>query len=151
MRHTGRRDAGFTLVEVMLSLFLLSIAVMTLMSMFTYAGRSILMGKKRTEATYIGQVMLERLTNDTLEHVALFSGVDTRVPSTFPAEGTPEHTATDDWKSVMGARLHSGSYGTVTVENSQPVEGLTRITVTVIWPITTGRTSNVQLFLVRRS
>lgn len=150
MRYRRSGDAGFTLVEVMLSLFLLSIAVLTLLSMFTYGTRSIVQGKKRTEATYIGQIMLERLTNDTLEHVAAFNGVNTNNQSTYPA-GTAERAAVQEWKNIMQTKLHSTAFGTVVIQNSVPVEGMTHITVTVCWPITNGRTSSVKLFLVRRS
>lgn len=149
MRYRRSGDAGFTLVEVMLSLFLLSIAVLTLLSMFTYGTRSVVQGKKRTEATYIGQIMLERLTSDTLEHVASFNGVVTSDPSTYPA-GATERAAVEEWKNVMQSKLHSTAYGTIVVQNSMPVEGMTHITVTVCWPITKDRDSSIQLFLVRR-
>lgn len=161
MHRRQSRQAGFTLAEAAIGLFLLSVALLTLMAEFTVSGRSIILGRERTSATYLAQVMLERLTNEALVELAQYDAVDTRNTSTYPA-GAAAKTAVENWANQLGLQLRPGAYGTISVQspvNVEPdpsktpvlVDGLTRIGVEVYWLNSGGRTSNVKLFLVRRS
>lgn len=144
---------GFTLVESLVAIALLSLALLTLMAMFTVGGRMIITSRQRTEATYLAQVLMERLTNETLATVAQFNGVDTRNDSTF--SGTATNGIVTSWKDQLENGLRTGAFGTVQVESPAIIdgismEGLTRTIVRVFWPSGQSGLSQVELFLLRR-
>lgn len=148
-----KNQKGFTLVESLVTIALLSLALLTLMAMFTVGGRMIITSRQRTEATYLAQVLMERLTNETLDTVAQFNGVDTRNTATF--SGTATNGIVASWKNQLENSLHDGAYGTVQVESPAiidgiPMEGLTRTIVRVFWPSGRSGLSHVELFLLRR-
>ncbi|HCF93237.1 MAG TPA: hypothetical protein DER58_12315 [Firmicutes bacterium] len=144
---------GFTLVEALIAIGLLSLALLTLMSMFTVSGRMIITSRQRTEATYLAQVLMERLTNETLATVAQFNGVDTRNATTFSASAT--NGIVTSWKDQLENELRTDAFGTVQVESpaiidGTPMDGLTRTIVRVFWPSGQSGLSQVELFLLRR-
>lgn len=162
MRRRPSKESGFTLAEAAIGLFLISLALLTLMSEFTYTGRSVILGRQRTGATYLAQVMLDRLTNEALVELGQYNGVDTRSISTLPTAGTTARGAVDNWANLLTLQLKEGAYGVISVESPVNVEtdttkperwvdGLTRIEVRVFWPTTRSRFSDVRLFLIRRS
>lgn len=157
MHRRPAKESGFTIVESAIALFLLSLALLTLMSEFILVSRSVHSAKNRTNATYLAQAMLERLTNEALDSLMLYEKVDTRDLSTYPVD-TAANDIIDDWATCLKDELRPGSFGTIAVESpvkvgtaGTEVDGLTRITVVVCWPTTDGRTSDVKLVLIRRS
>lgn len=169
------REGGFTLVESLLGLFLMSTALLTLMAMFTVSGRTVLAGRQRTSATYLAQVMIDRLTNESLVKVGLYDKVDTQNEDTYPVDdmggdGTVARAVVSNWAALLQSELHEEARGTVSVgplqtgtkvvppasegepPTTEPVyaEGLISIAVKVTWPIGKSRTSSVKLSLVRR-
>mgnify|MGYP002411381588 CR=1 FL=1 len=153
MQKRLRNQEGFTLVESLVAIALLSLALLTLMAMFTVGGRMVITSRQRTEATYLAQVLMERLTNENLATVSQFNGVDTRNAATFSAPATSGIVA--DWKDQLESGLRTDAYGTVQVESpaiidGTPIDGLTRTIVKVFWPRGQSGFSQVELFLLRR-
>lgn len=156
-------EGGFTLIESLVGIFLISTALLTLMAMFTVSGRTVISGRRRTAATYLAQVMLDRLTNESLVRVGFYDGAITNDTSKYPADdggdGTAARNALTEWDTLLRDGLGAQAYGTISIdpiqigiENGVAVyaEGLTRIAVTVVWRSGSSRDSTVELFLTRR-
>jgi prepilin-type N-terminal cleavage/methylation domain-containing protein len=74
-RRRSAASAGFTLIEVMISLFFLAFIVVELANVSTYARRSTAYARRLTEANMLAEAVLEKSRNTAWNNLNnLFSG-----------------------------------------------------------------------------
>ncbi|MBN2255859.1 MAG: prepilin-type N-terminal cleavage/methylation domain-containing protein [Deltaproteobacteria bacterium] len=64
-KEKGRRNKGFTLIEVMIALFILSVGLLAVATMQISAIRGNRMGNDITQATFLAEDTLEQLKNSS--------------------------------------------------------------------------------------
>ena len=72
--RTNRSKAGFSLVEVLVGLFLLAVAVLGLAQLFLAAVANNLKGDRVANATFLAQQQIDWLRGFTLDELAAFAG-----------------------------------------------------------------------------
>jgi type IV pilus assembly protein PilV len=133
----NRRVSGFTLVEVLVSLLVLSIGLLGLASLqatgLRYSGNT----GQRNQAIILAQDMMERMRSNTDGLVGNNYEVSTTLTGTVPgcsgANCSATNMATYDvmsWQSMLAATLPSG---TGVIDLTGPVAGVYTATVTVTW------------------
>lgn len=128
-----RDQRGLTLLEVTVSLTLLSLVMLSLLYVLANSVKATNSSKDRLRATSLASSLLEYLGTTPTEDLTRFHGVDTREPGTFPGDA-PSNAICLRWKSEIPANMkHPEAYGTVQVEANSPAPGRTRITVEVLW------------------
>jgi type IV pilus modification protein PilV len=136
--HPGTR--GFTLLEVLISLLLLSVGVMAVVSMFSVSMHANLMANQHTVANNLGQAALEDiLAKDITDPVfgATTSGT-LYYPVTFPATTSSPTTTT-----VTGAGTYTTTYSVTVGSDANGIgseNAMVSVTVTGPGIISSGLT-----------
>lgn len=142
--------SGFSLVELLVAVSLLSFGLLAMISIFPIAHQDAHLAGQTTKATWLAQQMLENIMNTVPNQFGLYNGlngngVDTRNPSNFPVDDltvTPRFaggTNLTNWSNDIALFLAegrgvTGGFGIVTVNKpSQPSAGLHFISVTIGW------------------
>lgn len=158
MMHRSQRrtsSAGFSLVEVMLALGLLSAVLISISSLFILGGKRIAQGRERTEALSVGIHVMESL--DQMSYRGLYTNFTT---ASNPGAATGPlviDSRTNNvalglgWQNLIDSKLE-GSYVTVTLTriagtNFRSARAL-RVTTTIFWD-DLNRTRNITLETVR--
>lgn len=116
-----KRQAGYSLVEVLIAMALLGTVLMSIITLFYFGRRNVYSGKQQTKITAVGTRMMEDLTNMTADDVLSNFNIPTTMVSTCAtingvaytnciARKTSTFTATDDpggfmtrWKALLGS------------------------------------------------
>lgn len=116
---------GFTLVELVLTLTLISVGLFGLLTTFEAANRGAIQGQVHQAAIYLGQERLESITADKR-----FRGYGFIVAGNYPpTENVP--VGTHRYTRILSIREVSGADLSTTMEDS----GYKRIDVTVSWGV----------------
>lgn len=136
---TARHAAGFSLIEVLISLVILSVGLLGIAAMVATSLKSKDSSYMRTQATALSSAILDRMRANRATATAngydvALGAVTATLPSCFGngAACNPTQVATVDleqWKSDLANLLPSGDGSISTVINSQ----MTQVTVTVVW------------------
>jgi prepilin-type N-terminal cleavage/methylation domain-containing protein len=134
---TRRRDAGFSLIELMVALLLLAVALMGLAAAFAPSRMAIQAGDQATTATFLARRVLEDMRNRAydLDSDELVDG------PTFPAT-TPYGGIVLDGISYPGYRW------TITIVNDAPEVGTKTVTVSVFYRNSSGAEQPVTLTMI---
>jgi Tfp pilus assembly protein PilV len=148
----GRRESGFSLIEVILAIGVMSGVLLSIASMFIMGGRQVKTGKTITEATALAQDLMEAF--DKQSFVALYTNLGAATTdSTFTVLSTTTGSPIVSWQTEIGRKFASG-VGQVTIDamgNGTPTFGACagiKLTVTVSWS-ELGRPQSVKLSTVR--
>jgi type IV pilus assembly protein PilV len=140
MKHAGRVSspvAGFTLLEVLVTMFVIALALLGTAGLQAYAMKVTQSGQLRTEAVILGLDLLERIEANNPGAIAGNYAVDplpTAAPSDcFAVMCTPADLATYDlvqFNTRLGAVLPGGS---ATVTRAAAGANLWTYTIQVDW------------------
>jgi prepilin-type N-terminal cleavage/methylation domain-containing protein len=134
---TLRRDAGLSLIELMVALLLLAVALMGLAAAFAPSRMAIQAGDQATTATFLARRVLEDMRNRAydLDSDELVNGL------TFPAT-TPYGGITLDGIPYPGYRR------TITIVHNAPEVGTKTVTVSVFYRNSSGAEQPVTLTII---
>ncbi len=148
-RCTG---AGFSLIEVILALGLLSGVLISISSMFMLGGRQVKAGKTMTEATAICHDIME--TFETLSFQSLYLDLGAvATGTTATADSTTGGSILEPWQPTIDGKLENGS-ATVTVTPLGPgtpnfgAATAIRVVISVNWN-ELGRPKSVRMSSIR--
>jgi Tfp pilus assembly protein PilV len=148
----GRRESGFSLIEVILAIGVMSGVLLSIASMFIMGGRQVKTGKTITEATALAQDLMEAF--DKQSFVALYTNLGAATTdSTFTVLSTTTGSPIASWQTEINRKLANGA-GQVTIDavgNGTPTFGTCvgiKLTATVSWN-ELGRPQSVKLSTVR--
>jgi len=141
--RTDRGRGGYSLVEVIISLGILTGVIVAIASMFVLAGSNVKSGKLLTEATSLGEDMMEDINKLSYTGVqASFAGAtNISTFNNFTADTrTGGSYAATTYASAITSKLWKG-YGLITL---QPIGGnvkpatfasgeAIRVTITIFW------------------
>src|SRR5262245_37558773 len=114
---SGDRQRGFSLIEVLISLGVLTGVIMAIASMFVLARTNVNSGKQLTEATSIAQDILEDVNKLSYNGLQVFF-VGTQNLSTLTVYNADTRTASSyantQYQTNIANRLYNG-YGIITL------------------------------------
>jgi prepilin-type N-terminal cleavage/methylation domain-containing protein len=123
--------AGFTLVELMIALVLLSVGVMATAQVFAIANLHTSHAREETAGNCLAQEIREKIMSESFADIrSIFNAIDTNVPASVPA---PAAT----WAAHVTAELGPQGRGTVLVntptQDATIPNGMIAVTVTMSW------------------
>jgi prepilin-type N-terminal cleavage/methylation domain-containing protein len=126
-----RRTNGFTLVELLVALFILSIGILSVARLFIFSQHHAFHGRTETQATALAEEIREKILSENFDDlVSIFDGVDTSVPGTVTLPCQP-------WAHHLAAGLGTGGRGQIQVlrpfEDPEIVDGMLTVTVEISW------------------
>lgn len=131
LRARARRREGFTLVELLVALSILSTGILSVAQLFIFSQRHAHGGRSETQATALAEEIREKVMSENFDDlVSIFDGVDTNVPSsiTLPCQ---------EWATHLEDRLGTEARGQLQVlepfEDPEIVTGMLTVVVTVSW------------------
>jgi prepilin-type N-terminal cleavage/methylation domain-containing protein len=119
-----RRQSGFSLIEILFALVLISLTIVGVAQLFPSASRGQVRNRMLQGATYLAQEQLETLGNLTWSDASLTVG-------RHPAAGTQPCGAGGAWNRYWQV-----------ASMAPPLDNLKLITVTVQWTVT-GRADSI--------
>ena len=129
-RLRRKRSEGFTLVETMVAVFLLTIGLLGISQVFTVSSRHTMNSRKETVANSLAQEIREKIMSETFADVqSIFDGIDTNSETiSGPAQ---------DWAGHVLDRLGLGARGQVDVqtpaERPDLEDGMLAVVITLTW------------------
>ncbi|MCC7143491.1 MAG: prepilin-type N-terminal cleavage/methylation domain-containing protein [Candidatus Eisenbacteria bacterium] len=128
--RTRHRD-GFTLVELMIATFLITVGILATSQVFVVADRHVSYSQQETTATALAQEIQEKIMSETFSDIAtIFDGIDTNDPDSVPLPAS-------DWATHVTERLPAGGRGVVEVVTPAQDEtlpyGSVAVTITISW------------------
>lgn len=136
--RTARKNAkGFTLIEVLISITILSVGMLGVASMQLTALSSNAKSRDDTVVVQLVEEMVERIRVNGGNNPGIYHGINTANTCTGsdPAKGD-----CTQWKQRMADTRLPGLTGTVSVVTESPIEKTSTITVQVTWGAGTTKT-----------
>ena len=139
MKRLFSNEKGFTLLEILIAITILSVGLLALAEMTVYVIRSNTIGNKITKATVLAEDKLEQLRNLGYSDTQLSNGGDNNDVSTdihsgapsFPLFTSPDHTDTCD--SSCSVTISQTPQRVWNVADDTPASGMKTVTVIVGW------------------
>jgi prepilin-type N-terminal cleavage/methylation domain-containing protein len=130
-RRRPRQTGGFTLVELMVAVFLLAVGVLAISQVFAVSNRHTSNARLETEANSLVQEIREKVLSETFDDIeSIFDGIDTDNPGGIP-------TPAQDWADHVIARLGPGARGRVDITPSAEApelpDGMVRVEILLNW------------------
>jgi len=135
-------EAGFTLVELMVALMILSIGIMGIARLFVFSNQHALSGGNELEAVSLMQEIREKILSETFEDVpSIFDGVDTYYDEQIPVP-------CQDWAYHLESQLGSEGRGQIDIinpgEESEILTNMIGVAITISWP-EKGQTHDISM------
>jgi prepilin-type N-terminal cleavage/methylation domain-containing protein len=126
------QEAGFTLVELMVSLVVLAIGIMGVAKLFIFSNHHSLYGNKELVAATLVQEIREKILSETFDDIpAVFDGVDTDLPPSITAP-------CQAWADHLGIQLGDEGRGVLDIilpgEDPEIYDRMFGVVITVYWP-----------------
>lgn len=127
----SRATAGFTLVELMVSLVVLAIGILAVGRMVVFSQRHAAHGREETMAVSLAEEVREKIMSDNFDDlVSIFDGIDTDNIASIP-------TPCQDWAAHVLDGLGPSGRATVEVmdevEDPEIVAGMVSVLITMYW------------------
>lgn len=123
--------AGFTLVELLVAVTILSVGILSIGQIFAISSRNATYGRTETMAVGLAREIKEKIMCENFDDVkSVFNGVDTASPGTItrPCE---------IWAAHLSEQLGPNARGTITVneadDDAQLREGMLGVLVEITW------------------
>ena len=110
-RGAGANENGYSLVELLVSLGLMTGVMVAIASMFVMGGTYVKAGKQLTVATALSQDIMEDINKQSYSGLYLFvqgSSPDPNATSTVTDSRTPASVADATWGADIRSQLHKG-------------------------------------------
>jgi type II secretory pathway pseudopilin PulG len=154
-RRAPTRQAGFSMVEVLLALGLMGAVLVSITSLFIIGGKRVAQGRERTEAMSVATHIMESL--DTMSYRGLYTNFSAASnpgaaagPLIIDSRSNPV-ALTLGWQNLMNAKLNDAR-AVVTIQRVGGTDFRTaraiRTRTTIFWD-DLNRTRNVTLETVR--
>lgn len=150
--ESARKEAGFSLIEVVIAIGVLAGVMLSIASMFIMGGRQVKTGKTLTEATTLAQDLMEQFDKESFAALYLNLGAAS-TDSTRTVLSTTSGSPIQGWQAEIARKLNSGS-ASVRIDAMGPgtpnfgsAAGI-KLTVTLSWN-ELGRSHNVAMSTVR--
>ncbi|MFA4910266.1 MAG: prepilin-type N-terminal cleavage/methylation domain-containing protein [Desulfobacteria bacterium] len=129
-------EKGFTLLEILIAITILSVGLLALAEMTVYVIRSNAAGNKITKATVLAEDKLEQLRKLDYSDTKLSNGgdnndVSTNIHSNTALFTSPDHTDTCD--SSCSVTISQTPQRVWNVADDTPASGMKTVTVIVGW------------------
>ena len=130
-------EKGFTLLEILIAITILSVGLLALAEMTVYVIRSNTVGNKITKATVLAQDKLEKLKNLSYTNAQLddtdsnTADVSTNIHSNTALFTSPDHT--DTCNSSCSVTISQTPQRVWNVAANTPASGMKTVTVIVGW------------------
>lgn len=121
---------GFSLIEVLIAITLLSIGLLGVASMQGTAISANSFARSGTEAIQLAEEMVDRIRSNAGNDPILYDNIDTGGTCTGSDPALADCTA---WKAILESSGLQNISGTVDVQNDTPLAKTATITVTVEW------------------
>jgi len=93
-KKTGARDAGFSLIELLVATTILAVGILSIGQIFAISSRNASYGRTETTAVALAREIEEKILSESVDQVqAMFDDVDTTNPGTVtvPCQVWAEH------------------------------------------------------------
>jgi len=122
---------GFTLVELLVTLVILSIGIISVGRLFIFANHHARYGRTETIAVSLTNEIREKMLSDNYDDlITIFDDVDTDQPGSIT-------TSCVEWRNHLQAELGSSGRGEITVldhtEDAEIVDGMVTAMIKVTW------------------
>lgn len=144
----ARDERGFTLIELMISVFLLVIGVLGISQVFALSNRHTSNARLETEANNLVQEIREKVMSETFDDIeSIFDGIDTEDEDSIPLPA-------QDWAEHVLERLGPGARGRVAITPSEEdpdlPDGMVRVQILLNWNEASGLIELPMEFLVAK-
>lgn len=130
-RPLAQSSGGFTLVELMIAVFMLVIGILGISQVFAISNRHTANARLETVANSLIQEIREKVMSENFDDIySIFNGIDTDVLDTIPVPAT-------DWATHVEERMGPEGRGQVDITRADDdpslPHGMVRVTITVSW------------------
>lgn len=129
----AKRIQGFTLVEALVALLVLSIGLLGVAGLQLTALKNNNSASFRSQATYLAYDITDRMRANRARAVSGLYDVNLGV---MPAGGTLADSDVTSWKTILATTLPAGDGSIVVTPSAGGVEGI--VTITIQWDDTKG-------------
>lgn len=124
-------DSGFTLVELLVTVMILSVGIMGVVQVLAVAERHTSHARDETRAISLSQEIREKIMCENFDDVySIFNGIDSDNPGSVP-------TVAQDWVNHIHSQMGPTGRGTVQVTTPDTDAGITNgmrgIVITISW------------------
>ncbi len=116
-----RREAGYSLVEVLVSLGLMTGVMVAVCSMFVMGGTYVKSGKQLTQATVLAQGMMEDINKQSYR--GLYENLQTTIDATATSVVSDTRVGGDKADGLWGAEIRSTLHKGYAVVTATPFGG----------------------------
>ena len=141
-----RNDKGFTLIEVLISVFLLSVGLLAVAAMQTTAMTGSTSANNTTLSTQLAEEMVDRIRVNGGSTPNIYGTLDT---ANCGGLGLIDPALADctQWRDRLQSSGLPGVIGTVLVVQDSPISNTATVTVTVTWGLTGTRSTIVSTII----
>lgn len=127
-------NRGFTLIEVLISVFILSVGLLAVAALQTTAMTANTSSMNTTVGVQMAEEMVDRIRANAGNTPDIYNNINTKTTS---CTGLVDPALGDctQWKSRLASSGLPGAFGTVTVQADTPFSKVSTVTVTVTWGI----------------
>ena len=127
----ARREAGFTLVELLVAVTILSVGILSVGQILAISSRNAVAGRTETIAVSLAREIQEKILSESVDQVGqVFDGVDTDIPGTIT---TPCQT----WAQHLSEQLGPTGRGTIRVfdalQDPELLNGMYSVQIDIYW------------------
>ena len=129
--HTPAGNSGFTLVELLVTLVILSIGLLSVGRLFIFSNQHAYYGRSETMAVSLTSEIREKILSDNYDDIkAVFDDIDTNQPGSM-------NLTCQEWADHLHAEMGSSGQGLLDIydENEDPeiTTGMLTVVIEIKW------------------
>lgn len=131
-------NKGFTLIEVFISVFILSVGILAVAAMQTMAMTGNTSSNNTTVGVQMAEEMVDRIRANSADTPNIYNNINTQ---TTNCAGLADPALGDctQWRARLAGSGLPNAFGTVSVQMNTPTPNVATVTVVVTWGISTTR------------